>query len=331
MNFTKIQSIAVTGGAGLIGSSVVDLLVDQGNHVIVIDDFSKGLKENLSQSRDKIEVREGNLEDRKFAIDALSDCSIVYHFASRAYGVGYGEGRHLEILNHNERITTNLVEAFQKHRPEKALITSSSCVYDDNGPDIISELPVFDNKPEHANRGYGWAKRFLEQKMRLLMEETGIQVTTVRPFNIYGERYKWVGEFSQAIPMLVKRVLDGVDPVVVWGSGNQKRSYIHAHDCARMMILFLQSGYVGGPVNLGTTDTVSMRELVQLICKTAGLNPEINFDRSKPEGRIIKSSDTNLMDKILVNPSFKISLEEGIQRMIWWYNTNFSDDKLENE
>ena len=94
---------------------------------------------------------------------------------------------------------------------------SSSCVYDDNSPDYTPELEVFHGKPETANKGYGWAKRFLEQKATLFSEEMNIPIVIPRPFNIYGEKYCWAGEYSQAIPMLVKRILDGDNPYIYLG------------------------------------------------------------------------------------------------------------------
>lgn len=323
MIYKNTSAIAVTGGAGLIGSCLVDLLVERGERVVVIDDFSKGSRQNLVRSIEQIEIREGDLEDRAFALEALAGCRTVYHLASRAYGVGYGQGHHLEILAHNERITTNIIESMERHRPEHVLITSSSCVYDDNGPDIIPELRLFLDNPERVNKGYGWAKRFLEQKTVLLTEETGIPATIVRPFNIYGERYQWVGEYSQAIPMLVKRIMDGENPVLVWGSGNQRRSYIHAHDCARMMIGLVDVSYTAGPVNIGTEETISVRDLVLMICDVAGVQPELVFDRTKPEGRAIKSSDTSLIKTILPGFAFDIPLREGIDRMLGWYKNTF--------
>ena len=91
---------------------------------------------------------------------------------------------------HNEKITNNLLEVFENSKPYKILVTSSSCVYKDNGPDLISERYLFDQEPEIVNRGYGWAKRFLEQKFLLLSEISNINLKIVRPFNIYGERYR---------------------------------------------------------------------------------------------------------------------------------------------
>lgn len=319
------KRIAITGGAGLIGSHLAELLVESGAPVTVIDDFSRGQATNLAAISNQIEVREGNLEDAGFTKSALADCDVVFHLASRAFGVAYSQGRHLEILRHNETITDNLLNACAANPPRAMLITSSSCVYPDDGPDTIPELPVFTREPEQVNWGYGWAKRFLEQKAVLFATEFNTPMTIVRPFNIYGERYRWAGNFSQAIPMLVKRILDGESPVVVWGSGEQRRSYIHAADCARMMRDLVAAGHAGDPVNLGTEETINMSALAALICKAANIDVEISNDPTKPEGRFTKSADMTRFDKILPDFNLQTGLEEGLARMIDWYHrTDFA-------
>lgn len=316
--------IAVTGGAGLIGSFLVDELVTAGARVVVVDDFSKGLRANLEVVSDRIEVCEGDLETPGFATEALAGCDIVFHLASRAFGVGYSSAHHLDMMEHNERITNNLFAALRRTAPSRVQVVSSSCVYPDDGPDTVPELPLFTGEPERVNWGYGWAKRFLEQKAAVFQVQTGIPVSIVRPFNIYGERYRWVGNASQAIPMLVKRVLDGENPVVIWGSGRQRRNYLHAADCARAMIRVLQSGSTE-PVNIGTEDTVTLQELVELICRISGLEPRLEVDTTKPEGRFIKSADASRLRHIMGGaPVMTITLEDGLRRMLGWYRATFS-------
>ena len=324
----KLENLraAVTGGAGLIGSFLTEELVRAGARVVVIDDFSKGLRSHLAGCIDRIEIREGDLEVPTFASEVLADADVVFHLASRAYGIGHAHGRQLETIVHNERITNNLVAALVRHRPKHLVVTSSSCVYRDDGPDTVAEMPVFEGEPEMANWGYGWAKRFLEQKALLLSRETGIPVTIVRPFNIYGERYRWVGGFSQAIPMLVKRILDGEDPVVVWGSGRQRRNYLHARDCARIIKRLAEIGHADGPVNIGLEETVSIRELTELICKVSGRNPAIGFDTARPEGRFVKSADAARLRAVLGDfPIVTVGLEEGLRRMLDWYRATFAN------
>lgn len=312
--------VAVTGGAGLIGSFLVDRLVEEGAKVIVIDDFSKGSKSNLKDHLNKIEIREGNLEDINFSKQSLYDCNIIFHLASRAYGIGYEKNNSLNILLHNEKITNNLIEVFKKTKPEEVLITSSSCVYSDDSPEECNENEDLLGIPEKANLSYGWSKRFLEQKMSIIPRNIIKNLYIARPFNIYGERYKWVGEYSQAIPMIVKKILDGNNPVEIWGSGNQKRTYIHAYDCAYILIQIMKIGYTKTAVNIGSNDLISIKELAEKICKLSNSKTKLNFDKSKPEGRFVKSSNTKVLEKVLGHP-FKpqINFDEGLKRMLKWY------------
>ena len=219
-------NVVVTGGAGLIGSFLTERLVSVGAKVVVADDFSKGKRQYIAAVIDKVEIREGDLEQSDAMARALTGADIVFHLASRAYGIGHSSGNHIAILEHNERITNNLVHELARRPVARLVVASSSCVYPDDGPDTLPELPLWTGEPEAANWGYGWAKRILEQKVDLLARETGMPLTIVRPFNIYGERYTWVGNASQAIPMQVKKIMDGDDPVLIWGSGTQRRNYL---------------------------------------------------------------------------------------------------------
>ncbi len=332
MKTDRPSVICITGGAGLIGSFLTKCLAENkhvNSKIVVIDDFSTGLQSNLFPFKNNIEIREGDLESKSFCNEAFTDCDIVYHLASRAFGIGYSSQNQLEMLIHNERVTTNLIDTLRKVKPKKLLITSSSCVYDDNSQTPIAEAPIFDGYPEYSNRGYGWAKRFLEQKSILLSQETGINLITVRPFNIYGETYKWRGDASQAIPMLVKKILSKEKSIEVWGSGDQRRSYIHALDCARIMHKLMELNYNCGPVNIGTQETVSIKNLVSIISKLSQYKPKINFNIDRPEGRHNKSSNINLLSEILPNFQYSITLEEGMKRMLDWYSKVFDPKNSE--
>lgn len=306
----------------MIGSFLVERLVSAGARVIVADDFSKGRRSHLSAVAGQIEMREGDLEDQTAMERALDGADAVFHLASRAFGIGYSAANHLRILEHNERVTSNLIHVLSRKPVAWLLVASSSCVYPDDGPDTIAELPLFTGEPEMANRGYGWAKRMLEQKALILTKETGMPLTIVRPFNIYGERCTWSGDASAAIPMQVKKVMDGDNPVVIWGSGTQRRNYLHAIDCADAMAGLVEAGFKG-VVNIGTEETVTLRELVETICRVAGRHPRLVADTSKPEGRRIKSSDSTLLRNSYSGFCRSISLEQGIERMIKWYAGNF--------
>jgi len=322
----KNRKVAVTGGAGLIGSFLVERLLRAGADVVVADDFSKGRRDYLADAIDRIEIREGDLENPAAMDRALAGAEVVFHLASRAYGIGHSKGNHIATLQHNERITGNLIDTLQRRPVAWLLAVSSSCVYPDDGPDTIPELPTFVGEPEIANWGYGWSKRLLEQKATILSREAGIPLTLVRPFNIYGERYTWVGGASQAIPMLVKKVMDGENPVVIWGSGTQRRNYMHALDCADAMVGLVAAGFAG-TVNIGTEDTVTMRELVETIARACGRAPTLVTDTTKPEGRRIKSANADLLRRAYPGFSRTIDLAAGMARMREWYLAQFADRK----
>ena len=321
--FQESKEIFVTGGAGLIGSFLCERLVNLGHKVFVVDDFSKGDINNLKNIESKVEIIEADLQDLSQSKKSLANAKNVYHLASRAYGVGYSSINHVETLLHNEKITNNLLEVFENTKPRNLLITSSSCVYKDEGPETISERYLFEKDPEKVNMGYGWAKRFLEQKFLLLSELNGLNLKIIRPFNIYGERYKWVGEYSSAIPMLIKKIMDNNNEIYAWGSGNQRRSYLHAFDCARLMQKIMDEVDGNVIVNIGTKETISVKELIKRICEISRKNPKIIFDIKKPEGRFIKSSDTSYLNSLINGPISTISIDEGIKRMINWYKINF--------
>ena len=323
INKNILKEIYVTGGAGLIGSFLCENLVHEGYKVFVVDDFSKGQINNLKGFEKDIEIIEADLQDHKQAKKVLSKAKDIYHLASRAYGVGYSSKNHIETLLHNEKITNNLLEVFEETKPNKILIASSSCVYEDDGPDLIGERDLFENEPEKVNKGYGWAKRFMEKKFRILSDIYNLNLKIVRPFNIYGERYKWVGEYSSAIPMLVKRIMDNENPLYAWGSGNQRRSYMHAFDCARLIRKVMDHESSNITVNIGTKETISVSELVKLICEVSQKSPKIIFDKTKPEGRFIKSSDTTYLNYLVGKNLTSISIKNGIKKMVGWYKNNF--------
>lgn len=323
----KKKDVLITGAAGLIGSFLAELLVRRGFRVTIIDDFSKGRIEHLSAIKSEIEIRRGNLESKEFTNHAFDgEWHHVYHLASRAYGIAYSRNHHLDVISHNEEVTNNVLSALRRIETKGVTIISSSCVHKDGGPETTPELPLFEEEPETANWGYGWAKRFLEQKFIIYEKITGVPVTILRPFNIYGERYSWQGEYSQAIPMLIKKIMDRENPIVIWGSGNQRRNYMHAQDCARLIHAVSEKKFSGQAVNIGSEKTISISDLVVLVKTMTGIKSDVVFDTTKPEGRFVKSANSSKLRQIIGTERIhEIGLEEGLCRMLEWYKQTFTD------
>jgi len=180
MNYTN-KKVAVTGGLGMIGSFVCDELLARGASVIIVDDESKGGWTYCNHLKGKVEHRKGTLEDPAFALMALEGVDVVFHLASRTCGVGFSNSHHVELFAQNNRVTANVLSAIGEHRPEHVMMTSSSCVYSDDSPTPMNDEEVWTGDPELANKGYGWAKRILEQSAELVCSESGVGLTIVRP------------------------------------------------------------------------------------------------------------------------------------------------------
>jgi nucleoside-diphosphate-sugar epimerase len=192
---------------------------------------------------------------------------------------------------------------------------SSSCIYPASAASPIGLLPATEGVPLS---GYGWSKRVLEAAVSYY-REAGLDALVVRPFNMYGATYRWRhADEANVIPALVTKVLEGDDPVIVWGSGQQRRSFLHGRDAAQLLLL-LAANPTATLVNLGYEQDVSMTELIELICDVAGRHPRIVYDRSRPEGPARRAADSTLLRSLTGNYEPKVSLREGLAEMVEAY------------
>lgn len=314
----------VAGGAGMIGSYLVEELAREGAHVRVADNLERGTLDNLASVRDRIEFLELDLRDRAACEQAVDGMDVVCNLAARTAGIGYSARHQGEMLTVNALLALQLLEAARARAVPRFLVVSSSCVYPDDAIAPTPELPVITGAPEAANQGYGWAKRLAELQGRLYAESYGMSVAIVRPFNPYAPRYRWDGESSHVVPTLVKKICDGADPLVVWGSGRQRRTFMHARDVASLMRLVLERHHGPEPVNLGFEETVSMSELVEAIARVSGRRPTVTYDASKPEGRAVKSADGTRLRSIAPEHRPSVTLEQGLAEMVDWHRRTFS-------
>jgi len=318
----KGRKVLVTGGAGFVGSYLAEDLLAQGAKVRIADNLSSGDIKNLESVWKRIEFLETDLCDPKSARQAVRGMDVVLHLAARAYGMLFSMNHNAEMFRDNSLMAFQVLDACVENKVERALMISSSCVYDDGAPIPTPELPVHLGLPESVNEGYGWAKRALEIQSRYVHEKFRLPIALVRPFNAYGGRYRWQGEASHVVPSLVKKVLDNNGPVVIWGTGRQVRDLLHARDFALGFRLAAECAVDCEPVNLAGGITIQLIDLVHKIAEMRGLKVQIQLDETKKEGRPKKEADLSLLKKKI--PAFKptVSLEEGLQDMFEWYEKN---------
>lgn len=322
--FWRGKKVLVGGGCGFLGSYITPQLVEAGARVSVVDTLDNGSADALEAVGGRVEFTRADLRDRGVCERAARGQDVVLNLAAKAFGMDYSRAHHGEMLVYNLLCTLNVLEAARANGVGRFLVVSSSCVYPDDAPLPTPELNVFTGLPETVNEGYGWAKRIQELAGRYYADDYGMKVSIVRPFNLYGANYRWGSEEkAHVLPALVKRIMDGEDPLVVWGSGRQRRNFLHGSDAARLILKIVEKDIGPAAVNVGYEEETSMAELAELICEAAGVSPRIEFDTSKPEGQFRKCGQSSFLREVTDGYRPQVSLRDGVREMIGWYKRSF--------
>lgn len=315
-NFWKSKKVLVTGGAGFIGSYVVELLIDKGADVTVTTK-SGGIK-NIENLGERVKVIKSDLTSFKDCVKATRGQEVVLNLASKVAGIQFNIDHPATMFGDNITIAKNMMEASFQNHVERFLVTSSACVYARECTIPTPEDEGFLGDPEPTNLGYGWAKRVAELLGRFYSQEFGMKIAIARPYNAYGPRDNFDPAISHVIPGIIKRVFDSENPLVVWGSGKQTRSFLYAEDFARGLLEVTEKYAVADPVNIGTDEEVTIGELAKMIVDISGKKVDIKFDTTKPDGQPRRNCDTK---KALEKVGFKAktNLRYGLERTIEWY------------
>ena len=321
----------VLGGAGFIGSHLVDALVARGENVRVIDNLIRGSWENLlgSMATGRLKVKQDNLEGTGISI--LPD-DIVWHLAAKVSAIEYNRKNQYEMLRANMAINYNVIESVRKQKPKLFVYVSTACVYPHNAMVPTPEWEGDICNPEPTNHGYGVAKWTGEQMVKHLNREHNQACVIVRFFNVFGERDYYDPESSHVAPALIRRVMEGENPLKVWGSGQQTRTLVDVKDIVEALLrlhdkmltpeTMYEGKYPEGPfvVNIGHAREVSIAELAETIVRLSGKDTEIEFDTSKPDGHARRAADTTLLYR-LIGWVPNRSLEETLAEMIEEYKS----------
>ncbi|HLD25138.1 MAG TPA: NAD-dependent epimerase/dehydratase family protein [Patescibacteria group bacterium] len=319
--FWKHRNVLVTGGTGFIGSHVVEKLVALDARVRVLDRMRGGDIKNIGYLKDKVRFLPGDCARFEDAERACNGQDVVINLAARVGGIEYNRTHQATMLADNLAIAETMIEAARQSGVERFLVVSSACIYPSDAVIPTPESEGFRGEPEPTNGGYGWAKRIAEKLGDYYAQQYGMKVGIVRPYNAYGPRDHFDPAKSHVIPALIKRVVDGENPLVVWGSGKQTRAFLYVEDFAEGLIQAIEKYPVADPVNLGTNEEVTIKDLIEMIVRISGTSPKIVFDTSKPDGSPRRNSDnTKAAEKIGFRA--KTPLRDGLKKTIEWYRNN---------
>ena len=321
MNFWKNKKVLVTGGCGMMGSHATEFLVEAGARVRVSDNLSRGSVKFIESVFDSVEFLKEDLLDLAACQKVCKGQEIVMNLAAKVTGIEYNLTHQREMFETNFLLQRNVIHAAAEAGVKRFLQVSTACIYPHDALTPTPESEGLRGTPEPTNEGYGWAKRMGEKLAEYYTKETAMECIIVRPFNAYGPRDNFSESESHVIPALISRILRGDDPVEIWGSGNQKRVFVHARDIAKGMILLTEKAPPAEPVNVGHRKMVSIKELFETICRVLKKSPKPHYDTTKPEGYPARAADDTKL-KALTGFVPSISLEEGIREMVSWLESH---------
>ena len=301
MDWTR-QEVVITGGAGFIGSQLMDYLIRErdARRITIIDNLSRGNLGNILDGTvvGRAKLRQDNLE---YTIPALPANAIVFHLAAKVTGIEYNRKHQWDMLQANARINLNVAEAVIRQKPKLFVLVSTACVYPHDAPVPTPECFGEICNPEPTNKGYGIAKWMGEQMARFIYQEEGIPTLVVRFFNAIGVRDYYDEETSHVTPAIIRRVMEGDDPVKVWGTGKQSRVFVDAADIAKALTLLAEcpDAHNAEPVNIGHDREITIADLARKIIEYSGKTPELAFDLSKPDGYPRRAASTHRLKALI--------------------------------
>jgi len=318
MNFWEDKRGIVTGGAGFLGSYVVEKLKERGCKNIFIP-----LVEDYDLTKEKNIIR--------LYQDYPAD--IVIHLAAVVGGIGANRENPGKFYYDNLVMGAMLMEYARHFKVGKFVALGTICAYPKFTPVPFKEEDLWNGYPEETNAPYGLAKKMMLVQSQAYRVQYGFNSIFLLPLNLYGPRDNFNPKSSHVIPALIKKFMEAVeegkDEVICWGTGKPTRGFLYVEDAAEGILLAAEKYNKSDPVNLGTDLEIPIKNLAELIAKLVGFKGKIKWDASKPDGQPRRRLDTSRAEREF---GFKAKMDftEGLKRTIEWYR-NIMDNSERKE
>jgi GDP-L-fucose synthase len=301
------KRVLVTGGAGFLGSHVVEALRARGASEVAVP-----------------RKKDYDLVEREACRRVIGDHrpDLVLHLAARVGGIGANRENPGSFLFENLMMGVQLIEECRLQRVPKLVSLGTICAYPKLTPVPFREEELWNGYPEETNAPYGLAKKMLLVQGQAYRQQYGMNVIHLLPVNLYGPRDNFDPSVSHVIPALIKKIQDAQDrgeaAVEAWGTGKASREFLYVEDAAQGIVMAALRYDGAEPVNLGAGFEITIRDLVQLIARLMDFTGEIRFDPGKPDGQPRRSLDTARAERLF---GFRAttSFEQGLRATIAWY------------
>jgi GDP-L-fucose synthase len=315
--YWKDKRILLTGGAGFLGSRIVENLIR---------------KRNVSKTRIIIPLSSScDLRIWSNCQKAVEDIDIVIHLAGRVGGIGFNQKYPGTLFFDNIVMGTQLMEAARQAKVEKFVQIGTVCAYPKFTPTPFKEDDLWNGYPEETNAPYGIAKKALLVMAQAYRQQYGMNAIYLLPVNLYGPGDNFDPESSHVIPAMIRKFIEAVQhgekQVTIWGTGKASREFLYVDDAAEGILAATEKYDKPAPVNLGAGKEITIKQLVDLIAKLTGFQGQIIWDTSKPDGQPRRYLDTTRA-KNEFGFEAKTEFTDGLQKTIEWYRkqvekTNF--------
>ncbi len=311
--FWKNKKILVTGGAGFLGSRVVENLVKK----------RKVKKENIFVPRSS----EFDLRKEKICRKVVADIDVVIHLAGNVGGIGYNLKNPGTLFYDNLSMGLHLMEESRKAGLKKFVAVGTICAYPKFSPIPFKEENLWSGYPEETNAAYGLAKKMLLVQAQAYRRQYGFNAIYLLPVNLYGPGDSFDSDRSHVIPGLIKKFVEARNKnkseVIVWGTGKPTREFLYVEDASEGILLATEKYNKPDPINLGASFEISIKNLCELIAKIVGFRGKIVFDKTNPDGQPRRKLDTS---KANIEFGFKAKtiFKKGLEETIDWYEKKLS-------
>lgn len=305
--FWANRRVCVTGGAGFLGSYIVEKLRARGAREIFVP---------LIEEYDLV-----NPEDVRRVLDR-SRPDVVLHLAAHVGGIGANRAHPAEFFYDNLMMGVQLMHESWKRGVEKFVALGTVCLYPKFTPVPFREADIWNGYPEETNAPYGLAKKMLLVQSQSYRQQYRFNSIFLVPVNMYGPRDNFNLETSHVIPALIRKCIEaqeqGAKEIEVWGDGSPTREFLYVEDSAEGILLAAERYNASDPVNLGSGAEISIRDLAETIARLTGFEGRLVWNTSMPNGQPRRALDTTKADA-LFGFRARVGFEEGLRNTIDWY------------